>query len=211
MDIQHDGTNWTLIHDGRRQSLRVAVASDRVTVRTDATTHVFHRPDPLAPASAAVASGDTIHAPMPGLVREVMVAAGATVEAGQVRHGHGSDEDGAQADQPPHRPHRRPARHSRGPGRRMAPSCCSWSPRMTDRVTIFEVGPRDGPAERGAADPHRRQDPPCRPAVGHRPDPDRGRQLRLAPLGTADGRRRGSHGRDRARSGCRLCRPHPQT
>ena len=62
----------------------MAVASDRVTVRTDGTTHVFHRPDPLAPASAAAASGDTIHAPMPGLVREVMVAAGATVEAGQV-------------------------------------------------------------------------------------------------------------------------------
>jgi 3-methylcrotonyl-CoA carboxylase alpha subunit len=57
------------------------IAGDRITVFTPARP-VFIRPDPLARDAGATGS-DVIEAPMPGLIRAVMVAAGDTVHAGQ--------------------------------------------------------------------------------------------------------------------------------
>lgn len=54
----------------------------RVTLTQKAEAFVFNVYDPLLQASADVAGGDTITAPMPGLIKSVFVEAGQTVENG---------------------------------------------------------------------------------------------------------------------------------
>jgi 3-methylcrotonyl-CoA carboxylase alpha subunit len=90
--LTHDDTPHTArvtIHpDGvdvndvsRAKHLDHAVAEDRITVFEGATPHVFTRIDPLT-AAADATGGDSITAPMPGLVKLVMTEEGAQVTKG---------------------------------------------------------------------------------------------------------------------------------
>ena len=71
---------------------------------------------------------------------------------------------------------------------------------MTDRVTIYEVSPRDGLQNEARLDPDRRQDRARRPADRLRLHPDRGGELRQPEMGAADGRRRRGARRHRPRA-----------
>ncbi|MBV7379097.1 biotin carboxylase N-terminal domain-containing protein [Maritimibacter dapengensis] len=73
-----DGSGWRI--DGRRAP-RVVRVGDLVTVFSGAGFG-FTAPDPLAVLAGAAAGGDTVEAPMPGLVKAVFVAPGDRVEAG---------------------------------------------------------------------------------------------------------------------------------
>ncbi|MEM9009954.1 MAG: acetyl/propionyl/methylcrotonyl-CoA carboxylase subunit alpha [Pseudomonadota bacterium] len=68
--------------DDRQVTAGVLTAPGRVTVFLDGRSHVLHPVDPFAAAEAAAGGGDTIAAPMPGLVKAVRAAAGAEVAAG---------------------------------------------------------------------------------------------------------------------------------
>ena len=67
------------LYDGRP----VARWPGHVTVFDGPVGHTFAVPDPLARADEAAAGGDSLRAPMPGLVKIVRVAAGDRVEKGQ--------------------------------------------------------------------------------------------------------------------------------
>ncbi|MEL6679001.1 MAG: acetyl/propionyl/methylcrotonyl-CoA carboxylase subunit alpha [Pseudomonadota bacterium] len=66
---------------GQRYGL--AVAGDAITVFDGALPHRFTRLDPLDRAAGPAAGGDTVLAPMPGLVKVVRAAASDTVTEGQ--------------------------------------------------------------------------------------------------------------------------------
>ncbi len=76
--------------DGRRLEIRprpaghpfVTVTDDRVIVTEGGEMQVFGRPDPLAVGGADVAGADQVRAPMPGLVKAVLVDAGSQVSTG---------------------------------------------------------------------------------------------------------------------------------
>jgi 3-methylcrotonyl-CoA carboxylase alpha subunit len=68
--------------DGRRFAARVVRDGLRVTVLREGRTHRFTLADPLAADDAPGAAGDAVRAPMPGVVKAVHVAPGATVAAG---------------------------------------------------------------------------------------------------------------------------------
>ncbi|MHA3916488.1 acetyl/propionyl/methylcrotonyl-CoA carboxylase subunit alpha [Halovulum sp. GXIMD14793] len=75
-----DGAHLTLTSD-IRQTLFAVRSGDRITVLRDGEGYVFTRPAPGGSDEAA--SGDTVTAPMPGLVKSVSVSVGDPVEAGQ--------------------------------------------------------------------------------------------------------------------------------
>ena len=64
------------------RTLNAVRHDDRVTVFEDGATHVFTIPDPLDVAGGADAGGDTVIAPMPGLVKLISARAGQTVAQG---------------------------------------------------------------------------------------------------------------------------------
>ncbi len=72
------------------------------------------------------------------------------------------------------------------------------SNRLPARVTLVEVGPRDGLQNEKAPVASRGQDRTGAPAAGRRPARDRGHQLRQPEVGAADGRQRAGDGRHRA-------------
>jgi len=76
------GASVTLTQEGRRFRAEVITAPDSVSVFVGGQSFTFNLPNALAGAEAEAATGDTVIAPMPGLVRLVSVAAGATVARG---------------------------------------------------------------------------------------------------------------------------------
>lgn len=68
--------------DGAESRARTARYGDRLTVFADGAAHEFTLIDPLAAGGDDGAGGDSVAAPMPGLVKAVMVAAGDTVAQG---------------------------------------------------------------------------------------------------------------------------------
>ena len=62
---------------------RVARWPGHVTVFSGTANHTFSVPDPFAKAEVAASGGDTLRAPMPGLVKIVRVASGDSVTRGQ--------------------------------------------------------------------------------------------------------------------------------
>ena len=80
--VQVDGTTISVASSpAERQPL--ARWPGHVTVFEGATAHVFSAPDPLEAANDDVAGGDSLRAPMPGLVKLVRVEAGHGVAKGQ--------------------------------------------------------------------------------------------------------------------------------
>jgi 3-methylcrotonyl-CoA carboxylase alpha subunit len=69
--------------DGHTTRARAIVTPSAVTIFIGDAEATFTRPDPLAASRDDGAGGDTITAPMPGLVKLVNVAAGDTVSRGQ--------------------------------------------------------------------------------------------------------------------------------
>ncbi len=77
-DCRLEGDTWLV--DGRRVRARFALG-DRITVFAD-RAFAFDVPDPLAQTSLGAAAGNVVAAPMPGLVKAVLVSAGQEVPAG---------------------------------------------------------------------------------------------------------------------------------
>ncbi|MCU4654630.1 acetyl/propionyl/methylcrotonyl-CoA carboxylase subunit alpha [Roseibacterium sp. SDUM158016] len=78
--LEHTGGGWLL--NGKKTALKAVALPGRVVV-FDGDAHEFGVPDPLDIAAEAGAGGNRVEAPMPGLVKAVMVAPGDTVVAGQ--------------------------------------------------------------------------------------------------------------------------------
>ena len=68
--------------NGRTSTVRVAISGDAITVFDAHGAHGFRVVDPLTRAEETGAAGDTVPAPMPGLVKVVAVKPGDAVEAG---------------------------------------------------------------------------------------------------------------------------------
>jgi 3-methylcrotonyl-CoA carboxylase alpha subunit len=68
---------------GEGQHPRIALWPGHVTIFEGAVSHTFLVPDPFERAAEAVAGGDQIRAPMPGLVKLARVAKGDSVVKGQ--------------------------------------------------------------------------------------------------------------------------------
>ena len=81
--IAWDGRDLVARVDGAQRRFGVALAPGVVTVFEGAEAHVARVPDPLEVA-AEHAGGDDVRAPMPGLVKRVMAAAGQAVARGDV-------------------------------------------------------------------------------------------------------------------------------
>ena len=79
---QDDGPTWTAFVGGRRKAVRIARLSDGVTVFEEGVAHVRALPK-IERAGDAAAGGDTVSAPMPGVVKEVTATAGQAVKAGE--------------------------------------------------------------------------------------------------------------------------------
>ena len=80
---QVDGVCADIALDGQTVSGRVVRHGRNITVFLDGATHVFAIPDPLDGGERATAGDDRVLAPMPGLVKLVAVAPGATVKKGE--------------------------------------------------------------------------------------------------------------------------------
>ena len=76
---------------------------------------------------------------------------------------------------------------------------------LPERVTIYEVGPRDGLQNEDGHGAHRRQGRVHAPPAGRRPAGGRGDQLRAPEVGAAAGRRRGAAGPAGRRAGRAAC------
>ena len=79
---QGDGLSWTAFVHGRRKAVRIARLADSITVFEEGAAHACMLPR-LERAGDAAAGGDTVSAPMPGVVKEVMASAGQAVKAGE--------------------------------------------------------------------------------------------------------------------------------
>jgi 3-methylcrotonyl-CoA carboxylase alpha subunit len=77
-----DGDDVRATIDSHTVSARVALGPRSVTVFLDGVQATFTRPDPLAGREVEGDGGDTIRAPMPGLVKFVNVATGDAVSKG---------------------------------------------------------------------------------------------------------------------------------
>jgi 3-methylcrotonyl-CoA carboxylase alpha subunit len=80
LEMERAGEGWRV--DGRQVAMRAVRLPGRVVV-FDGEAHEFAVPDPLDIAAEAGAGADRIEAPMPGLVKAVLVAPGDRVERGQ--------------------------------------------------------------------------------------------------------------------------------
>lgn len=79
LTLTRRGEHWWC--DGRRLDRRVMRFGDRLTA-TGQGAWIFEITDPLDRAGTGAAAGNLIQAPMPGLVRDIRVSAGATVAEG---------------------------------------------------------------------------------------------------------------------------------
>ncbi|MDP1877836.1 MAG: biotin carboxylase N-terminal domain-containing protein [Actinomycetota bacterium] len=95
--VECDGRSWTVADladdrpdairveiDGRAREAVARVEPHRVVVAYLGHAFAFARPDAFGPAAHHEASDGSVLAPMPGSIREVLVAAGEQVSAGQV-------------------------------------------------------------------------------------------------------------------------------
>jgi len=82
LTVTRDERGLQVETDGLRFRAETLVGPGRVLVWHDGICHGFGLPDPLAGAAGDMASGDSIIAPMPGLVTSVRTASGATVRKG---------------------------------------------------------------------------------------------------------------------------------
>jgi 3-methylcrotonyl-CoA carboxylase alpha subunit len=80
--IAKGGTRYEITQDGQRRHLDALARGARITVFAEGRNFTFTRLDPLEAASDASAGGDTVIAPMPGLVKVVTAQAGQTVAEG---------------------------------------------------------------------------------------------------------------------------------
>ncbi|MDN2567483.1 acetyl/propionyl/methylcrotonyl-CoA carboxylase subunit alpha [Aquibium sp. A9E412] len=81
--LSGDGMPARTVRAAPETGPRVARWPGHVTVFTGTAQHSFRLHDPLEAAEEAAAGGDSLRAPMPGLVKLVRVAAGETVRKGQ--------------------------------------------------------------------------------------------------------------------------------
>ncbi len=79
-DVTAHRNGTTVTANGRRYLFDVS--GNTATILDRATSHVFHRIDPLDQAAEAGAGGDSLTAPMPGLVKLVHTEPGAAVTKG---------------------------------------------------------------------------------------------------------------------------------
>ncbi|MEM7178026.1 MAG: acetyl/propionyl/methylcrotonyl-CoA carboxylase subunit alpha [Pseudomonadota bacterium] len=76
------GTSHWITHDGSSFQVSVVASPGQVSVFADGRSYAFELPNALAVNDADQAGGDAIIAPMPGLVKIVSAAKGATVSKG---------------------------------------------------------------------------------------------------------------------------------
>jgi 3-methylcrotonyl-CoA carboxylase alpha subunit len=161
-------------------------------------------PDPLDRIGAAGAGADVTLSPMPGLVKSVFVAAGQAVTAGErlavleamkMEHTLTAARDGVVAE----------VLVAAGAQVEAGRGADPAGGRMNGYVEIYEVGPRDGLAERAAGDPGGGKDRAGRLPQPRRVPPDRGGELRQPEMGAADGRRGRGAGRHQPCAGGALC------
>ncbi|MDR7142230.1 acetyl/propionyl/methylcrotonyl-CoA carboxylase subunit alpha [Rhizobium sp. BE258] len=69
--------------DGRQVLVEARRYGRQLSLRLDGATHVFELPDPLETAASEIAGGDRLVAPMPGFIKLVRIAEGASVAKGQ--------------------------------------------------------------------------------------------------------------------------------
>ena len=167
-------------------------------------------PDPLAVAGEAAAHGDDLRAPMPGLVKHLDAAAGQAVARGERAGGARGDEDGACAAGAARRGDRGGHGGGGGAGDRRDGAPARWSRLMNDRVTIYEMSPRDGLQNETRPIPTPRKIALVDLLSGCGFTPYRGGEFRQPEVGAADGGRGGGAGRDRARAGGDLWRAGAQ-
>jgi 3-methylcrotonyl-CoA carboxylase alpha subunit len=65
--------------DGRQAEVTANLMPDRLMLRVDSRTYLFHLPDPLNVATEETSAGSRLMAPMPGFVKIVRTQAGDTV------------------------------------------------------------------------------------------------------------------------------------
>ena len=80
--LSQDGGRLRLAQDGWQFTTEVMQWPGWIGVVDAGFTHLFAKPDPLSAAEAGPGQGDTISAPMPGLVSAVQTTAGAHVRQG---------------------------------------------------------------------------------------------------------------------------------
>jgi len=80
--LRRNGSGVHFDFNGKRHALDIFHAPGRITIARGAESFVFQIVDPLEQASEAESGGDTVRAPMPGLVKAVMAGAGDAVLAG---------------------------------------------------------------------------------------------------------------------------------
>jgi len=76
--------DWQIETDGRRRGLTIHLDALGVTLVRDGQRLRLRREDPIASAEATGDTGDSVTAPLPGLVRSISVEAGVEVAAGEV-------------------------------------------------------------------------------------------------------------------------------
>ncbi len=73
---------YSLTMSGHRITARALRIGHRISVYSNGRSHHFERPDPLLRADVQSADGDTVSAPMPGLVRVILARTGQEVSKG---------------------------------------------------------------------------------------------------------------------------------
>jgi 3-methylcrotonyl-CoA carboxylase alpha subunit len=79
IDVARHGSDWLI--DGAKLTVNLVVFGDKVSVFAGHAWH-FDKIDPLERAGGRHGDGNLIEAPMPGLVKSVLVKNGALVKAG---------------------------------------------------------------------------------------------------------------------------------
>ncbi len=82
LSVWREGDRLRVDDGARIFTARAVLHGGRVTVFMDGAAHGFALPDPLAVGGDAGAGGDMVLSPMPGLVKSVSAAVGASVEKG---------------------------------------------------------------------------------------------------------------------------------
>ena len=186
--------------DGRRETAYVNATAHKVEVAHHGQRHSFERPDAFADHGPAAGDG-TLLAPMPGTVLDVLVTVGQQVDAGETLGAMEAMKMELALTAPfagtvtevnvaAGAAGRRSARSSSSSSEERAP----WlrpSDGLPERVTIYEVGPRDGLQNEKAIVADRGQGRVRTPPGRRRPAGRRGHQLRAPEVGPpARGRRR---------------------
>jgi len=77
-----DGIGWTAETDGRRKAVRIVRLASNVTAFAGGIAHQRQLPE-FERGAASGAGGDSVLAPMPGLIKEILASAGQTVTEGE--------------------------------------------------------------------------------------------------------------------------------